>query len=138
MNAAVPRQRKRMPGTVPPKPNKRSTNNVDFLIGRNIRLIRSARDISQEEMAAHLGISFQQVQKYENGKNRVAASRLYEISLLLQVPIGDFFTGVASPSDPFVENFLTTDNLEILTLVNKLETAEQKNIAKKMLRALAS
>lgn len=53
--------------------------------------------MSQETLADILGVTFQQVQKYEKGVNRISASRLYDISLALDVPIQDFFKGVPHP-----------------------------------------
>jgi len=68
---------------------------VDVTVGRNIRTLRAARRMSQEALAAELGITFQQIQKYERGTNRVSASRLAEIALALEVGLADLFAGVA-------------------------------------------
>lgn len=64
---------------------------VDIHIGKRIRLLRNVRRMTQEKLAAALGITFQQVQKYERGSNRVGAARLYDIARIFQVPIGFFF-----------------------------------------------
>lgn len=66
---------------------------VDVHVGSRIRLRRTILRISQECLADHLGITFQQVQKYENGSNRVGASRLYAISKALDVEVGYFYEG---------------------------------------------
>jgi transcriptional regulator with XRE-family HTH domain len=60
--------------------NKRSTNHVDKIIGQRIRQSRRSLSLTQTELAEAVGISFQQVQKYEKGVNRVPASRLYQIA----------------------------------------------------------
>ncbi len=67
------------------------SNKVDNHVGRRIRERRNALGMSQEKLAAALRISFQQVQKYEVGANRVAASRLWNIAKALEVDIGYFF-----------------------------------------------
>ncbi len=69
------------------------SNKVDNHVGRRIRERRNALGMSQEKLAA-LGISFQQVHKYETGSNRVAASRLWDIAKALEVDIGYFFEGI--------------------------------------------
>ncbi|MCX8666962.1 helix-turn-helix transcriptional regulator [Acetobacteraceae bacterium B3987] len=73
---------------------------VDAHVGRRIRLLRGLRKYSQEKLAKALGITFQQVQKYERGANRVGAGRLYELAQILEVPVGFFFDeleGFGSP-----------------------------------------
>lgn len=74
----------------------RSASALDLFVGQQVRRRRQQLDISQQELAAQLGISFQQLQKYERGANRISAGRLFEMSKILQVEIGWFFDG-ASP-----------------------------------------
>jgi transcriptional regulator with XRE-family HTH domain len=69
----------------------RSVTPIDIEVGKRIRLRRIEKGLSQTELGDHLGITFQQVQTYENGVNRVGASRLNKIAELLQVPISFFF-----------------------------------------------
>ena len=73
--------------------NFRVTNNnaVDVHVGRRIRLRRTLLGMSQEQLGSALNITFQQVQKYERGANRVSASRLWDISQIIDVPISYFF-----------------------------------------------
>ena len=70
------------------------SSKVDDHVGRHIRERRNALGMSQEKLAEALGISYQQVQKYEVGANRVAASRLWDIAKALEVDIGYFFEGI--------------------------------------------
>lgn len=88
----------------PDVPNQRSANSVDWHVGSRLRLRRLELGMSQEKLADALGITFQQVQKYERGTNRIGASRLHQIALALQVPITYFFEGAAGEpiagSDP--------------------------------------
>jgi transcriptional regulator with XRE-family HTH domain len=66
---------------------------TDKHVGSRVRIRRTALKISQRELGAAVGVSFQQVQNYENGKNRIGASRLQQISRVLQTPVGFFFCG---------------------------------------------
>lgn len=66
---------------------------VDIEVGHRIRIERLARGLSQTALANQLGVTFQQVQKYEKGVNRVGAGRLTKIADVLGVPVGTFFTG---------------------------------------------
>ena len=69
-------------------------NPIDAYVGAQIKQRRTIVGMSQTELANRLGITFQQVQKYEKGANRVGSSRLYEISEILGVPLQSFFEGV--------------------------------------------
>jgi transcriptional regulator with XRE-family HTH domain len=73
-------------------------NPIDLLVGSRIRMFRKGRKMSQAQLGKKLGVTFQQVQKYENGKNRVGASRLQMISTALDVPVGQLFTDGAGTS----------------------------------------
>ena len=68
---------------------------VDVHVGRKLKQIRTARRMSQTDVAKKLDLSFQQIQKYEIGSNRIAASRLYELSKILEVPTSYFFEGLS-------------------------------------------
>lgn len=67
---------------------------VDVYVGRKLKQIRTLRRLSQTDVAKELDLSFQQIQKYEIGSNRIAASRLYELSKILDVPTSYFFEGL--------------------------------------------
>lgn len=79
-------------GRVPKRPSP-----TDKHVGGRIRMARRARDISQSALADALGISFQQIQKYEYGKSRVSAGRLQHIARILEMPVTLFFDRDASP-----------------------------------------
>jgi transcriptional regulator with XRE-family HTH domain len=76
----------------------RAPNPVDMHVGSRVRMRRMMLGISQEKLANALGLSFQQVQKYEKGANRIGASRLEHISRFLQVPVAFFFEGASDAS----------------------------------------
>jgi transcriptional regulator with XRE-family HTH domain len=71
--------------------NKKKPNPIDIHVGSRIRLRRTMLGMSQEKLGESLGITFQQIQKYEKGTNRVGASRLQAISGILNVPVSFFF-----------------------------------------------
>jgi transcriptional regulator with XRE-family HTH domain len=73
--------------------NAKSALPLDAYVGARIRMRRGLLGLSQSDLGTALGITFQQVQKYENGTNRVGASRLQQIADILQVPVGWFFEG---------------------------------------------
>ena len=88
-----------------------ATQRIDDRIGRRIFMARQARSLSQSALAGRLGVSFQQVQKYECGANRVSAARLYQIARALDWPVEWFFEAVdGAGADPVdaegVERFL--------------------------------
>lgn len=100
--------------------NKKKPNPIDIHVGSRIRLRRTMLGMSQEKLGESLGITFQQIQKYEKGTNRVGASRLQNISSILNVPVSFFFedapgdhadatTGLAeATSSNYVVDFLSS------------------------------
>jgi transcriptional regulator with XRE-family HTH domain len=79
---------------------KKVTNPVDKHVGRRVRMRRMMLAMSQLKLGDALGLIFQQVQKYEKGTNRIGASRLQQISHILQVPVTFFFEGAPTASTP--------------------------------------
>lgn len=100
--------------------NKKQPNPIDIHVGSRIRLRRTMLGMSQEKLGEQLGITFQQVQKYEKGTNRVGASRLQNIAAILGVPVSFFFEdapgeagetpagGMSESSSSYVVNFLSS------------------------------
>ena len=81
----------------PPHPNrKRRAGAQDVEIGRKIRALRLQRGLSQSQLAEAIGLTFQQVQKYEKGANRVSAGRLQQIADVLGVPVTFFYSGMGA------------------------------------------
>lgn len=74
----------------------REASAVDRALGKAVHDRRRELGVSQEALASALGITFQQVQKYEKGTNRIAASRLYDISRALKMPVGDFYADLTA------------------------------------------
>ena len=72
---------------------ERRRDAVDMLVGRNIRILRQDRKMSQTELGRKIDVTFQQVQKYENGTNRIGSGRLFKTASILGVPVTAFFEG---------------------------------------------
>ena len=97
---------------------KKAPNPIDKHVGSRVRMRRMMLGMSQEKLGDALGLTFQQVQKYEKGTNRIGASRLQQISHILQVPVAFFFEGAPNlhgtgdfkdaPSPAYVSDFLAT------------------------------
>jgi transcriptional regulator with XRE-family HTH domain len=98
---------------------KKAPNPIDKHVGSRVRMRRMMLNMSQEKLGDALGLTFQQVQKYEKGTNRIGASRLQQIAHILQVPVEFFFEGAPSPpvsgngakdapSASYVSDFLAT------------------------------
>jgi transcriptional regulator with XRE-family HTH domain len=108
---------------------KKAPNPTDKHVGSRVRMRRMMLGMSQEKLGDALGLTFQQVQKYEKGTNRIGASRLQQISQILQVPVSFFFEGAPSahtaggrhdgmseaPSPAYVSDFLATSDGLALT-----------------------
>ncbi|MEG9883329.1 MAG: helix-turn-helix transcriptional regulator [Hyphomicrobiales bacterium] len=85
---------------------KKGPNPIDIHVGSRVRMRRMLLGISQERLAEQLGLTFQQVQKYEKGANRVSASRLYQMSRIFAVPVQYFFEDMPGESTkPFEPGF---------------------------------
>ena len=101
---------------------KKAPNPTDKHVGARVRMRRMMLGMSQEKLGDALGLTFQQVQKYEKGANRIGASRLQQISHILQVPVSFFFEGAPNvsshaptalaeaPSPAYVSDFLATSD----------------------------
>jgi transcriptional regulator with XRE-family HTH domain len=120
---------------------------VDLHVGRRIRQRRKAINVTQEALASALGLTFQQVQKYERGSNRVSASKLYQIATALGVQINYFFEGLADPSamtpttdtgfDREVNDFLMSpEGLEIAGLFGRIEKPGLRRQIVQLMRAI--
>ncbi|WP_062014644.1 helix-turn-helix domain-containing protein [Aureimonas sp. AU4] len=82
--------------------NKKQPNPIDVHVGARVRLRRTMTGMSQEKLGEHLGITFQQIQKYEKGTNRIGASRLQKIAEVLNASVSYFFEGAPGEEDKAV------------------------------------
>jgi transcriptional regulator with XRE-family HTH domain len=97
------------------KMNRRGVGKPDIELGKRIRLRRIEQHISQAELGNKIGVSFQQVQKYEKGVNRVGAARLQQIATALDVPVTFFYDGDGKARE--VESLLFLDSSFSLRLL---------------------
>ncbi len=114
----------------------KAPNPVDKYVGSRVRMRRIMLGMSQEKLGEALGLTFQQVQKYEKGTNRIGASRMQQISNILQVPVSFFFDGAPNmpghtgglseaPSPVYVSDFLaTSDGLALTKAFMRIKSAK--------------
>jgi transcriptional regulator with XRE-family HTH domain len=129
---------------------KGTPNPVDVYVGQRLRVRRSLLGLSQEKLAEAIGLTFQQVQKYERGMNRISAGRLFQFSKILDVPVAYFFeqfgglekqTKAYGFSDNAQEEFLPADLMqskETLELVRSYYTLEDPEMRKNILKFIKS
>ena len=123
---------------------------VDEHIGQRLQLRRVMLGLSQKDLAKSCGVSFQQIQKYETAGNRIPASRLFELSTVLETPVSFFFLGLPgntpeetrsgrrhSVSDPSTDDPLAkNETLQLIKLFWKLPNDDQRDMILKMLKTL--
>ena len=95
-------------------PRGPNSHPVDVHVGKQLRTQRALFGLSQSELAKQLGITFQQLQKYESGANRTSASRLWQASKILGVPVSYFFEGLDGKADPAADILSTRAGLELV------------------------
>jgi transcriptional regulator with XRE-family HTH domain len=86
-------------------PSSKRATDVDVQIGNRVRMKRMLRGLSQERLGELLSVTFQQVQKYERGTNRISASRLFQLAKVLDVPLAYFYEDVQAASQPRIPGF---------------------------------
>lgn len=112
-------------------------NIVDLYVGRRIKLLRKQRHITQKGLADRLGITFQQIQKYEKGLNRLPASRMLAICMALDVTPNDLFRDLLSKEYPIKEPVdVTSQEMELIETVRQL-TPPLKNQVRQIVGTLA-
>lgn len=126
---------------------KRDPNFVDRHVGNRVRVRRLLVGMSQERLGELLGITFQQVQKYEKGSNRVSASRLFQISRVLNVPIQYFYDelkteddapgfGEASGADLVVDALQSPDGVQLARAFSEITSPEKRKLVLTVVKAI--
>jgi transcriptional regulator with XRE-family HTH domain len=123
--------------------NARSSGKYDVELGKRVRLRRVEMEISQSELADKLGVSFQQVQKYEKGVNRVGATRLQQIAMALDVPVTFFFDDDsfgkrASDGKREVESLLFIDSAFSLRLLRAYASVKNQTVQRQFVSLIES
>jgi transcriptional regulator with XRE-family HTH domain len=127
---------------------KSSPHPVDVHVGARIRTLRKLRKLSQSKLGDQIGLTFQQIQKYEHGANRVGASRLHELSHILDVPVSYFFDdmpeklqeGTRSPapySPPENDPYHSADVRELLRAFHSITDTKKRRAITEMAKSLS-
>ena len=122
-------------------------DNVDIHVGKRVRMQRLVMGMSQEKLAAELGLTFQQVQKYEKGTNRISASRMQQIAKALRVPITFLFEGMPGSKtgagrdtrQPHISDFLATkDGLALMIAFSEIASPKIRRGIVDLVQGIAS
>jgi transcriptional regulator with XRE-family HTH domain len=129
--------------------NKKQPNPIDIHVGSRVRMRRMMLGMSQEKLGESLGITFQQIQKYEKGTNRIGASRLQHIATVLSVPVSFFFedapgspqeaAGMAEsrPATYYTEFLSTSEGIQLNKAFVRIKDAKLRRRIIDMIRAAA-
>ncbi len=135
-----------MPKLSPAANDDRRPHPIDVHVGGRVRLRRKFSGMSQDDLAKTLDLTFQQVQKYERGANRVSASKLYEISRTLRAPVAYFFEGFEAAGDDHediaqegtVNAFLATaEGIELAEAFPRIKNGKHRRRIVELVRALS-
>ena len=134
----------------PTMASKKQPNPIDVHVGSRVRLRRMMLGMSQEKLGESLGITFQQIQKYEKGTNRIGASRIQHISRVLSVPVSFFFDGApgvsadgprgigdAEPPNYLVDFLATTDGIQLNKAFVRIKDTKLRRRVIDLVRAMA-
>jgi transcriptional regulator with XRE-family HTH domain len=141
-------------GQVPARPTdetrvaiaaKKQANPIDIQVGNRVRIRRMLIGMSQERLGDLLGLTFQQVQKYEKGVNRIGAGRLFEVSRILNVPVDFFYEGVnegvlgGSEADgaPVMDFVSSGEGLQLSLAFMKIKDAKVRKRVLDLVKSLA-
>ncbi|HMK70851.1 MAG TPA: helix-turn-helix transcriptional regulator [Xanthobacteraceae bacterium] len=123
----------------------RSANAVDIHVGRRVRTARLAQRISQEKLAEAVGVSFQQIQKYEKGVNRIGTGRLHAIARFFDLPVTYFFDGIDKHSGKpsrdsgmtaMTEALSTKEGTRIAVALSRIHSAKMRRRIADLLEAI--
>ena len=124
--------------------DERAANAIDRKIGQRVRSRRLEIGMSQERLAELLGVTFQQVQKYEKGVNRIAASRLHDIAQALEMPAAKFFEGLVSGRaahdsrhDRTDDVLATPEGAQLVALFSSIKSLKVRRRVVELVKALA-
>jgi transcriptional regulator with XRE-family HTH domain len=126
---------------------RRDPNYIDVHVGSRIRMRRQLINMSQEKLGELLGITFQQVQKYEKGANRISASRLFYSAKTLGVPVQFFFEGLpgqdgedglkeGGTTDEFVASLMTPEGIQLARAFKEADSVTKRKLIASMARMI--
>lgn len=117
------------------KPSGRKAIATDHVVGENVRRLRAEADLTLAELSAALGISHQQLQKYETGANRVSAGMLYELARALALPVDALFDGSEHLSSEDPE--LVRARRKCHSVIDRTSSQEKLEMMSKVIRSMA-
>ncbi len=124
----------------------RGPTSIDQHVGARLRLRRSLMDMSQSELGQKLGVTFQQIQKYERGTNRIGASRLFNVAKVMEVPVAYFFEGLdesgsselkGNESDTLYDFIASPDGLALASAFSGIKDQTVRRRVIDLLRSLS-
>ena len=129
--------------------NPRGPNAVDRHVGSRVRLRRQLLNMSQEKLGEELGVTFQQVQKYERGANRIGAGRLWNLARVLDVPVSFFFEGASETAGqsgfadgdqtPIIDDFIqSADGVQLAQAFARIRDSKVRRRILELVRTLAA
>lgn len=120
--------------------NNGNKNQVDINIGKRLKVLRILHNVTQGDVAAKMGVSFQQIQKYETGKSRMSASRLWDLSRAFNKDVGFFFQPMDDRMDENINHEETELNIdsEILEFLSSYSKIKNKNVRDAVKSLMAS
>ncbi len=133
--------------TIKTKTSPKRPDSTDTYVGSRVRMHRKILSMSQEKLGEQLGITFQQVQKYEKGANRIGASRLQTISQVLEMPISYFFPqeqaaaggmGESTQSDYISEFMMSSEGIELNRAFARIKDPKLRRKVIDLVRTMAS
>ena len=124
---------------------KKQANPIDIQVGNRVRIRRMLIGMSQERLGDLLGLTFQQVQKYEKGVNRIGAGRLFEVSRILNVPVDFFYEGVNDAAQganeidgaPVMDFVSSGEGLQLSLAFMKIKDAKVRKRVLDLVKSLA-
>jgi transcriptional regulator with XRE-family HTH domain len=111
---------------------------LDFYIGSRVKSRRSALGITQDKLGNYLGVTYQQIQKYENGVDRISASTLYNIASALSIDIAYFFDGYHGYSPSNEDNVFNTESSNLLRAFYKIQNSVLRKKIIAMIKAFST
>lgn len=122
---------------------KKQANPIDIQVGNRVRIRRMLIGMSQEKLGDMLGLTFQQVQKYEKGVNRIGAGRLFEVARILNVPVDFFYEGVSAAGEvesdgaPVMEFVSSGEGLQLALAFMKIKDIKVRKRMLDLVKSLA-
>lgn len=119
--------------------SKGIAKNVDMHVGHRVRDRRAELGLTQKDLAKTLGLSYQQVQKYETGANRISAGKLYEMAMLLDVAVSDFFDGLdpTRAGEPMEHGGRNRSAIEMARNFDEIKDTEMRAAVSGLVKSIA-